>query len=172
MMINMCLYSGMTDRMQKELVALAPNGMKVKCIAPPERKYSVWVVGSILAPLSCLHLCILYFSFEFRRYHRKCRQYQSTIRSFNSIIINVTFFISELFLLQEWRTGCRKSSWPWLPTAWRSNVLLLQSASTRYGSVAPSWGHWPASHKCGSASRNTMRWALALCTGSASEETF
>jgi hypothetical protein len=38
--------------MQKEITALAPSSMKVKIIAPPERKYSVWIGGSILASLS------------------------------------------------------------------------------------------------------------------------
>ncbi|KAF7424858.1 actin [Pleurotus ostreatus] len=37
---------------QKELNALAPSSMKVKIVAPPERKYSVWIGGSILASLS------------------------------------------------------------------------------------------------------------------------
>ena len=47
------LYFLSTDnRMQKELVALAPSTMKIKIIAPPERKYSVWIGGSILASLS------------------------------------------------------------------------------------------------------------------------
>ena len=39
-------------RMQKEITALAPSTMKIKIIAPPERKYSVWIGGSILASLS------------------------------------------------------------------------------------------------------------------------
>ena len=38
--------------MTKELTALAPSTMKIKVIAPPERKYSVWIGGSILASLS------------------------------------------------------------------------------------------------------------------------
>ena len=38
--------------MTKELVALAPSSIKVKVVAPPERKYSVWIGGSILASLS------------------------------------------------------------------------------------------------------------------------
>jgi actin beta/gamma 1 len=46
------MYPGMPDRMQKELAALAPATMKVKIIAPPERMYSVWIGGSILASLS------------------------------------------------------------------------------------------------------------------------
>nr|XP_028682129.1 POTE ankyrin domain family member G isoform X1 [Macaca mulatta] len=46
------MYPGMADRMQKEITALAPSTIKIKIIAPPERKYSVWVGGSILASLS------------------------------------------------------------------------------------------------------------------------
>merc|ERR1712071_749221 len=37
---------------QKEITALAPSTIKIKIIAPPERKYSVWIGGSILASLS------------------------------------------------------------------------------------------------------------------------
>ena len=46
------MYPGISDRMQKEITALAPSSMKVKIIAPPERKYSVWIGGSVLASLS------------------------------------------------------------------------------------------------------------------------
>ena len=42
------MYSGIADRMQKELTSLSPSSMKVKIVAPPERKYSVWIGGSIL----------------------------------------------------------------------------------------------------------------------------
>merc|ERR1712198_568847 len=41
------MYPGIADRMQKEITALAPSTMKIKIIAPPERKYSVWIGGSI-----------------------------------------------------------------------------------------------------------------------------
>jgi len=46
------MFSGIADRMQKEITALAPQTMKIKIIAPPERKYSVWIGASILASLS------------------------------------------------------------------------------------------------------------------------
>jgi actin-related protein len=46
------MYPGIADRMQKEITALAPSSMKIKIVAPPERKYSVWIGGSILASLS------------------------------------------------------------------------------------------------------------------------
>ncbi|KAH3765439.1 actin, cytoplasmic 2 [Pelomyxa schiedti] len=46
------MFPGIADRMQKEMTTLAPTTMKIKIIAPPERKYSVWIGGSILASLS------------------------------------------------------------------------------------------------------------------------
>ncbi|CAE6044342.1 unnamed protein product [Arabidopsis arenosa] len=46
------MFPGIADRMNKEINALAPPSMKIKIVAPPERKYSVWVGGSILASLS------------------------------------------------------------------------------------------------------------------------
>jgi len=46
------MFEGIGDRMTKELTALAPSTMKIKVIAPPERKYSVWIGGSILSSLS------------------------------------------------------------------------------------------------------------------------
>merc|ERR1712203_888796 len=44
------MYPGIADRMQKEITALAPSTIKIKIIAPPERKYSVWIGGSIWPP--------------------------------------------------------------------------------------------------------------------------
>jgi actin beta/gamma 1 len=53
------MFPGIADRMQKEITALAPSTMKIKIIAPPERKYSVWIGGSILASLSTFQqMCI------------------------------------------------------------------------------------------------------------------
>jgi len=46
------MFPGIAERMTKELTALAPGTMKIKVVAPPERKYSVWIGGSILASLS------------------------------------------------------------------------------------------------------------------------
>lgn len=55
------MYPGIADRMQKEITALAPSTMKIKIIAPPERKYSVWIGGSILASLSTFQQMFVYF---------------------------------------------------------------------------------------------------------------
>ena len=45
------MFPGFAERFQKEVTALAPPTMNVKVIAPPERQYSVWIGGSILASL-------------------------------------------------------------------------------------------------------------------------
>ncbi len=46
------MFPGIADRMQKEMTSLAPSAMKVRVIAPPERKFSVWIGGSILSSLA------------------------------------------------------------------------------------------------------------------------
>jgi actin-related protein len=46
------MYEGLPERLSKEVTNLAPNSMRIKVVAPPERKYSVWIGGSILASLS------------------------------------------------------------------------------------------------------------------------
>eukprot|EP01084_Bolivina_argentea_P134778 237619_1 len=46
------MYDGIPQRLQKEIKLLAPDSMNIKIIAPPERKYSVWIGGSILSSLS------------------------------------------------------------------------------------------------------------------------
>lgn len=43
------MFPGIADRMQKEITAISPSTMKIKVIAPPERKYSKWIGGMILA---------------------------------------------------------------------------------------------------------------------------
>jgi actin-related protein len=46
------VFPGLPARIQSEIEALASKAMKVKVVAPPERKYSVWIGGSILGALS------------------------------------------------------------------------------------------------------------------------
>merc|ERR1719166_79911 len=46
------MFIGIDARLKKELAQLAPASAKVKIVAPPERKYSVWIGGSILSSLS------------------------------------------------------------------------------------------------------------------------
>ncbi|KAK1175841.1 actin-3-like [Acipenser oxyrinchus oxyrinchus] len=44
------LFKGFPDRLQNELVKIAPNSNPI-VVATPERKYSVWIGGSIMASL-------------------------------------------------------------------------------------------------------------------------
>merc|ERR1711920_1177971 len=79
------MYPGIADRMQKEITALAPSTMKIKIIAPPERKYSVWIGGSILASLSTFQQ--MWISKQVRRVrplHCPPQVLLSTISAFSS----------------------------------------------------------------------------------------
>ena len=46
------LFENCAERMWHEMHQLAPTNHRVKILASPERKYSVWLGGSILASLS------------------------------------------------------------------------------------------------------------------------
>merc|ERR1712137_87829 len=46
------MFAGIGERMTKELTALTPSSMKIKVVAPSERKYSVWIGGSFRSSLS------------------------------------------------------------------------------------------------------------------------
>jgi len=46
------LFPGFGDRLLYEIKRLAPKDVKIKISAPPERKYSTWIGGSILASLA------------------------------------------------------------------------------------------------------------------------
>ena len=70
------MFPGIADRMQKEITVLAPPTVKIKIIAPPDRKYSVWIGGSILASLSTFqHMWITKQEYDESGatiVHRKC----------------------------------------------------------------------------------------------------
>nr|GEY87118.1 actin [Tanacetum cinerariifolium] len=55
---------------------LAPSNMKNKVVAPPERKYNVWIGGSMLASLNTFqHMWIAKAEYDESRpstVHRKC----------------------------------------------------------------------------------------------------
>jgi len=46
------MYPGLPERLHREVSMLAPKTTRVKVVAPPERKYSVWIGGSVLASLT------------------------------------------------------------------------------------------------------------------------
>jgi actin-related protein len=43
------MFNGMADRLTKEVTTIAPPAMKVKVVAPADRKYSAWIGGAIVA---------------------------------------------------------------------------------------------------------------------------
>ncbi len=69
------MFPGIEDRLHKELTALAPSEL-LKVVANPERKYSVWFGGSVVASISSFErACIT--KQEYDEYgpsisHRKC----------------------------------------------------------------------------------------------------
>ena len=70
------MYDGIAERLQKELSLRAPASARVRVIAPPERKYSVWIGGSILSNLASFQQNWITKA-EFEEYgpsviHRKC----------------------------------------------------------------------------------------------------
>ncbi|KAI3506425.1 hypothetical protein L1887_28783 [Cichorium endivia] len=70
------LFSGIADRMCKEITALAPSSMNIKVVASPERKYSVWIGGSLVACMSTFPKMSIskaeYYEFGPCIVHRKC----------------------------------------------------------------------------------------------------
>lgn len=46
------MFPGLADRLSKEISSLVPPSVKVKVVAPNERKYSVWIGGSVLSTLA------------------------------------------------------------------------------------------------------------------------
>lgn len=70
------MFNGIADRLHKEIVSLAPSTIKIKVVAPLERKYSVWIGGSVLSSLSTFQSMWITKS-EFEEagptiVHRKC----------------------------------------------------------------------------------------------------
>jgi len=49
------MFEGMGERLEKEVKALAPYTMKIKVLASPDRKYSVWAGGSIISSIASFH---------------------------------------------------------------------------------------------------------------------
>jgi len=46
------MFDGLSKRMEKEVKSRTPQSYKIRVISQPERKYSVWIGGSILASLT------------------------------------------------------------------------------------------------------------------------
>jgi actin len=46
------LFPGLPERLNKEIQSLAPSSIKVKIVAPAERKFLVWMGGAIQSSLA------------------------------------------------------------------------------------------------------------------------
>jgi actin beta/gamma 1 len=46
------MFPGIADRMQNEIAELAPSKTKIRVVAPPERNYSAWLGGSLIASMA------------------------------------------------------------------------------------------------------------------------
>ncbi|CAF0892375.1 unnamed protein product [Didymodactylos carnosus] len=70
------MFTNIHERLQKEIIRMTPASLKIKIIAPPQRKFSVWIGGSILSALSTFqHMWISnqeYSEFGPSIVHRKC----------------------------------------------------------------------------------------------------
>ncbi|XP_050822027.1 actin-related protein T3 isoform X4 [Gopherus flavomarginatus] len=70
------LFPGMAERITKEIIRMVPSDTEVKVMAPPDRKLSVWMGGSILSSLSAFQQMWITMA-EYREIgpnivHRKC----------------------------------------------------------------------------------------------------
>lgn len=70
------MFPAFSDRMQKEMTALAPSTMKIKIIAPKQRQFSVWTGSSILGSLNTFkQMCVSkqeYIESGSAIVHKKC----------------------------------------------------------------------------------------------------
>ncbi|CAF0909925.1 unnamed protein product [Rotaria sordida] len=70
------MFLNIHERLQNEIVRMTPTSVKIKIIAPPQRKYSVWIGGSILSTLSTFqHLWLTkqdYNEYGSTIVHRRC----------------------------------------------------------------------------------------------------
>merc|ERR1711924_75944 len=49
------MFEGLGERLQAEVSALAPPTVRIRVFAPPERRFSDWIGGTIVASLSALN---------------------------------------------------------------------------------------------------------------------
>eukprot|EP01010_Urceolus_cornutus_P003814 NODE_559_length_1545_cov_257.117647_g420_i0.p1 GENE.NODE_559_length_1545_cov_257.117647_g420_i0~~NODE_559_length_1545_cov_257.117647_g420_i0.p1 ORF type:complete len:381 (-),score=103.07 NODE_559_length_1545_cov_257.117647_g420_i0:326-1468(-) len=79
------MFNGMADRMKSELLKLTPPRAKVRVIDPPERKWSVWMGGALVASLSTFQqqwiLANEYEECGASIVHRRCDALTSAISS-------------------------------------------------------------------------------------------
>jgi len=71
------LFPGIIERLEKNLTDLIPSTLKLKIVAPKERKYAVWQGGSVLANLRTFQESMMILNAEYEEIglgivHQKC----------------------------------------------------------------------------------------------------
>jgi len=70
------MLEGFAQRLEKEMIHLAPASMRIKVIAPPERKYGVWCGASVMGDLNTFSDMLItrkeYNEVGPKIIHRKC----------------------------------------------------------------------------------------------------
>lgn len=51
------MFENIQGRLNKEIAGLLQPGINVKIIAPVERKFSIWIGGSVLSTLATFQAC-------------------------------------------------------------------------------------------------------------------
>lgn len=46
------MFPNYPERLQEEIQSISPSNAKIKIIAPSERKFSIWIGGSVLSTLA------------------------------------------------------------------------------------------------------------------------
>ncbi len=121
--------AGFGDRLLDEVKSLAPPSVKIKISAPPERIYSTWIGGSILASLATFKtMCISSHEWEedgVAAVHRKTFAWRKKERKKDlllaiNFVLNYSFLIG--FLIHDHQ---REPSWEW------------ENREKKYGQSAP-----------------------------------
>jgi len=98
------MFPNIDVRLTKEMTALAPASIRVKIVAPPERKYSVWIGGSILSSLSTFQEMLDHERRIRRKWPRHCAQ-KMLLRNLCFIAFyvscGVVFFLGDCFALKH-----------------------------------------------------------------------
>ncbi len=92
------MMPGLTERMKKEMMVLAPSNTKVDIIAPAERMYAAWIGGSILSSLTTFSQMLI------------------SADEYNGIQFDF-LFVDSLIICRDW-------SWNSAPMLFVTSVLL------------------------------------------------
>lgn len=117
------LTKGFGDRLLTEVQRLAVKDMRIKIFAPPERKYSTWIGGSILAGLSTFRK--VGFHFVFGRLY----VFPSLCFSLSLLCPFFAYMSLALVVRQYLLTNVRKQMWVSIDD-WHENPDIIHTKFT------------------------------------------